>query len=149
MTGLVKTLGLKLNENVIDVSLPSESSTTLISTVCPGVATGFGVILKLRVVPGVGVGLGATVGVGLGATVGVGLGATVGVGLGATVGVGLGATVGVGEGTPVSKVAMILPVEALKVTTQVPFPEQPPPAQPMNVEPGFAAAVSVTTVPDG
>ncbi|MBK9034685.1 MAG: hypothetical protein IPL61_26040 [Myxococcales bacterium] len=37
---------------------------------------------------------------------------------------------------------------AVSVTTQVPVPEQPPPDQPMNVEPAPGAAVSVTTVPD-
>ena len=36
---------------------------------------------------------------------------------------------------------------ALIVTVQVPVPEQPPPLQPVNVEPAAGAAVSVTAVP--
>ena len=36
---------------------------------------------------------------------------------------------------------------ALIVTVQVPVPEQPPPLQPVNVEPAAGVAVSVTTVP--
>jgi hypothetical protein len=38
-------------------------------------------------------------------------------------------------------------VSALSVTVQVPVPEQPPPDQPVNVEPELRAAVSVTWVP--
>jgi hypothetical protein len=38
-------------------------------------------------------------------------------------------------------------VFALRVTVQVPIPEQPPPLHPLNVEPPAADAVSVTTVP--
>ena len=38
-------------------------------------------------------------------------------------------------------------VAALRVTVQVPVPEQPPPAQPEKVEPAAGAAVSVTAVP--
>ncbi len=38
-------------------------------------------------------------------------------------------------------------VAAFMVTTQEPVPEQPPPLQPVNVEPPAAAAVRVTTVP--
>ena len=33
------------------------------------------------------------------------------------------------------------------ITTQVPVPAQPPPLQPVNVEPALAAAVSVTVAP--
>src|SRR5436189_5076263 len=36
---------------------------------------------------------------------------------------------------------------ALIVTVQVPVPEQPPPLQPVKVEPAAGAAVSVTAVP--
>ena len=36
---------------------------------------------------------------------------------------------------------------ALIVTVQVPVPEQPPPLQPVNVEPAAGVAVSVTAVP--
>src|SRR4029453_3900304 len=36
---------------------------------------------------------------------------------------------------------------ALSVTLQVPVPEQPPPLQPMKVEPAAGAAVKVTVVP--
>jgi hypothetical protein len=32
-------------------------------------------------------------------------------------------------------------------TLQDPVPEQPPPLQPLKVDPAFAAAVKVTTVP--
>jgi hypothetical protein len=38
-------------------------------------------------------------------------------------------------------------VAALIVTVQVPVPEQPPPLQPVNVEPAEGVAVSVTEVP--
>src|SRR5438093_1481174 len=38
-------------------------------------------------------------------------------------------------------------VAALRVTVQVPGPEQPPPVQPLKVEPPAGAAVSVTAVP--
>jgi hypothetical protein len=38
-------------------------------------------------------------------------------------------------------------VAALMVTLHVPVPEQPPPLQPLNVDPLPAAAVRVTTVP--
>jgi len=38
-------------------------------------------------------------------------------------------------------------VAALSVTVQVPVPEQPPPLQPLNVDPAAGAAVKVTTVP--
>jgi len=38
-------------------------------------------------------------------------------------------------------------VEALSVTVQVPVPEQPPPLQPVNVEPAVGVAVSVMAVP--
>src|SRR5262249_26776885 len=38
-------------------------------------------------------------------------------------------------------------VSADSVTTQVPVPEQPPPVQPVNVDPVVAVAVSVTLVP--
>jgi hypothetical protein len=38
-------------------------------------------------------------------------------------------------------------VAAFTVTTQVPVPVQPPPDQPVNVDPAVAAAVSVTAVP--
>ena len=37
-------------------------------------------------------------------------------------------------------------VVALRVTTQVPVPEQPPPLQPVKVEPAAGVAVSVTAV---
>jgi hypothetical protein len=37
---------------------------------------------------------------------------------------------------------------ALTVTVQGPMPEQPPPLQPVNVEPVAGVAVSVTEVPD-
>jgi hypothetical protein len=36
---------------------------------------------------------------------------------------------------------------ALMVTLHVPVPEQPPPLQPLKVDPPAAAAVRVTTVP--
>ncbi len=36
---------------------------------------------------------------------------------------------------------------ALSVTVQVPVPEQPPPLQPVKVEPAAGAAVKVTAVP--
>jgi hypothetical protein len=45
-----------------------------------------------------------------------------------------------------AKLAVTL-VAALMVTLQVPVPEQPPPLQPLNVDPPLAAAVRVTTVP--
>ena len=38
-------------------------------------------------------------------------------------------------------------VVALSVTVQVPVPEQPPPFQPVKVEPAAGAAVKVTAVP--
>jgi hypothetical protein len=38
-------------------------------------------------------------------------------------------------------------VAALSVTLQVPVPEQPPPLQPVKVEPAAGVAVKVTTVP--
>ena len=38
-------------------------------------------------------------------------------------------------------------VAALSVTVQVPVPEQPPPLQPLKVEPAAGAAVRVTAVP--
>src|SRR5207237_4504109 len=38
-------------------------------------------------------------------------------------------------------------VAALTVTVQAPGPEQPPPLQPLKVEPAAGAAVSVTAVP--
>ena len=38
-------------------------------------------------------------------------------------------------------------VGALSVTVQVPVPEQPPPLQPVKVEPAAGAAVKVTAVP--
>src|SRR3989449_3637914 len=38
-------------------------------------------------------------------------------------------------------------VAALRVTGQAPGPEQPPPLQPLKVEPAAGAAVSVTAVP--
>src|SRR2546425_4692212 len=38
-------------------------------------------------------------------------------------------------------------VPALRVTVQAPGPEQPPPLQPLKVEPAAGAAVSVTGVP--
>ncbi len=44
------------------------------------------------------------------------------------------------------KVAVTV-VAALMVTTQLPVPEQPPPLQPVNVEPGLVVAVNTTTLP--
>ena len=38
-------------------------------------------------------------------------------------------------------------VAALSVTVQVPVPEQPPPLQPVNVDPAAGVAVKVTAVP--
>src|SRR2546428_7881907 len=38
-------------------------------------------------------------------------------------------------------------VAALKVTVQAPVPEQPPPLQPVKIEPAAGAAVSVTALP--
>jgi len=38
-------------------------------------------------------------------------------------------------------------VLALSVTVQVPVPVQPPPLQPLNVDPAAGVAVKVTTVP--
>src|SRR5439155_19544212 len=46
----------------------------------------------------------------------------------------------------VVKVAVTV-VAAVTVTEQVPVPEQPPPVQPVKVEPAAGAAVSVTVVP--
>src|SRR5438093_1106081 len=45
-----------------------------------------------------------------------------------------------------AKVAVTV-VAALSVTVQVPVPEQPPPLQPVKVEPAAGAAVKVTAVP--
>src|SRR5436309_2657833 len=45
-----------------------------------------------------------------------------------------------------AKVAVTV-VAALRVTVQAPVPEQPPPLQPVKVEPAAGAAVSVTAVP--
>src|SRR5438093_415988 len=45
-----------------------------------------------------------------------------------------------------AKVAVTV-VALLSVTVHVPVPEQPPPLQPVNVEPAAGVAVSVTTVP--
>ncbi len=53
-------------------------------------------------------------------------------------------TVSVKVGT--AKVAVTV-VAALSVTVQVPVPEQPPPLQPLNVDPAAGAAVKVTAVP--
>ena len=44
------------------------------------------------------------------------------------------------------KVAVTV-VAAESVTVQLPVPEQPPPLQPVKVEPAAGAAVSVTAVP--
>src|SRR5207247_3710196 len=51
-------------------------------------------------------------------------------------------------GAPVvrAKVAVTV-VAALRVTVQVPVPEQPPPVQPVKVEPAAGVAVNVTEVP--
>ena len=38
-------------------------------------------------------------------------------------------------------------VVAVRVTVQVPVPEQPPPLQPVKMEPAAGVAVNVTTVP--
>jgi len=38
-------------------------------------------------------------------------------------------------------------VAALRVTMQEPVPEQPPPLQPLKVEPALGVVVSVTAVP--
>ena len=38
-------------------------------------------------------------------------------------------------------------VAALSVTVQEPVPEQPPPLQPLKVEPALGVVVSVTAVP--
>src|SRR5438034_5478563 len=43
--------------------------------------------------------------------------------------------------------AAVTMVAALRVTVQAPGPEQPPPLQPLKVEPAAGAAVSVTAVP--
>src|SRR5881296_3542383 len=56
----------------------------------------------------------------------------------------LGLTVSVKVCT--AKVAVTV-VAALRVTVQVPVPEQPPPLQPVKVEPATGAAVNVTAVP--
>ena len=53
-------------------------------------------------------------------------------------------TVSVKVGT--AKVAVTV-VAAVSVTVQVPVPEQPPPLQPLNVDPAAGAAVKVTAVP--
>src|SRR5207249_2160633 len=55
----------------------------------------------------------------------------------------LGLTVSVKVGV---KVAVTV-VAVLSVTVHVPVPEQPPPLQPVKVEPAAGGAVSVTTVP--
>src|SRR6266550_3954752 len=47
-----------------------------------------------------------------------------------------------------AKVAVTV-VAAKTVTVQAPVPEQPPPLQPLKVEPAAAVAVSVTAVPLG
>ena len=54
----------------------------------------------------------------------------------------------VSDGSPpfVVNVAVTV-VSAVRVTTQVPVPEQPPPLQPVKVEPAAGVAVSVTVVP--
>ena len=56
----------------------------------------------------------------------------------------LGLTVSVKVGT--AKVAVTV-VAAVSVTVQVPVPEQPPPLQPVKVEPAAGEAVKVTAVP--
>src|SRR5436309_10711154 len=53
-------------------------------------------------------------------------------------------TVSAKLGTP--NVAVTV-VAAFNVTVHVPVPEQPPPLQPVNVEPAAGVAVNVTTVP--
>ena len=53
-------------------------------------------------------------------------------------------TVSAKLGTP--NVAVTV-VAAFNVTVHVPVPEQPPPLQPVNVEPVAGAAVSVSAVP--
>lgn len=53
-----------------------------------------------------------------------------------------------GGGGIVANVAVI-DLAALSVTVHVPVPLQPPPDQPLNVEPDFGTAVNVTFVPDG
>ena len=47
-----------------------------------------------------------------------------------------------------SKPAMTV-VEAIRVRVQAPVPEQPPPLQPVKVEPPAGVAVRVTVVPLG
>ena len=53
-------------------------------------------------------------------------------------------TVSANVGTP--KVAVTV-VAADIVTVHAPVPEQPPPLQPVNVEPAAGVAVSITAVP--
>src|SRR5213592_1313520 len=53
-------------------------------------------------------------------------------------------TVSAKLGTP--NVAVTV-VAAFNVTVHVPVPEQPPPLQPLNVDPAAGAAVKVTAVP--
>src|SRR5204862_7314469 len=55
-----------------------------------------------------------------------------------------GVTVRVGGGT--GRVTVTV-VDAESVTTHAPVPEQPPPLQPLKVEPAAGVAVSVTGVP--
>ena len=50
------------------------------------------------------------------------------------------------RGTAAVNVAVTV-VSALRVTMQVPVPEQPPPLQPVKVEPAAGVAVRVTVVP--
>jgi len=50
-------------------------------------------------------------------------------------------------GGAVSVNVAVTVVAALRVTVQAPGPEQPPPLQPLKVEPAAGAAVSVTAVP--
>jgi hypothetical protein len=54
----------------------------------------------------------------------------------------------VGSGTGSTKPAVTVVLE-LRVSVHVPVPLQPPPDQPVNVEPASAAAVSVMLVPGG
>src|SRR5438093_4248464 len=52
-----------------------------------------------------------------------------------------------GAGGVMSVNVAVTVVAALRVTVQAPGPEQPPPLQPLKVEPAAGAAVSVTAVP--